>query len=117
MGVLLPPHAHAWLRQRHPAAAPAWTADPYARSDCRSPPWLSVSRRRSRRVAVRNSRRPASAQVTSLDEVGLGCDGVAAAVRCGPGQDAGFGLGQGPAMGLLDLMVPSAQRRQIALAG
>src|SRR5262249_53825254 len=53
------------------------------RRDCRSPAWSSVSRRRSRRVAVRNSRRPASAQVTSLDEVGLGCDGVAAAVRCG----------------------------------
>jgi len=33
-----------------------------------------------------------------------------------PGQDPGFGLGQRPAVGLLDMMVHPAQRRQITLA-
>src|SRR5215468_4993796 len=52
-----------------------------------------------------------------LDGVGLGGDGVATVVRSGPDEDAGFGLGQRPPVGLLPVMMPAAQRRQIALAG
>src|SRR5258707_15108278 len=53
----------------------------------------------------------------ALGQVGVWGDGVGAAVRGGPDQDAGFGLGEGPAAGLLGAVMPPAQRRQIALAG
>src|SRR5260221_13169153 len=53
----------------------------------------------------------------ALGQVGVGGDGVAAAVRGGPDQDAGFGLGEVPAAGLFRAVMPPAQRRQITLAG
>src|SRR5258706_16445533 len=52
-----------------------------------------------------------------LGQVGVWGDGVGAAVRGGPDQDAGFGLGEVPAAGLLGAVMHPAQRRQIALAG
>src|SRR5258706_5092175 len=53
----------------------------------------------------------------ALGQVGVWGDGVGAAVRGGPDQDAGFGLGEVPAAGLLGAVMPPAQGRQIALAG
>src|SRR5258708_10786369 len=53
----------------------------------------------------------------ALGQVGVGGDGVGAAVRGVPDQDAGFGLGEVPAAGLFGAVMPPAQRRQIALAG
>src|SRR5258708_5996849 len=53
----------------------------------------------------------------ALGQVGVWGDGGAAAVRGGPDQDAGFGLGEVPAAGLFGAVMPPAQRRQITLAG
>src|SRR5262252_4353607 len=51
-----------------------------------------------------------------LHRVRVGPGGVCAAVGWVPGQGAGFGLGDGPAVGLLDVVVGPAQRRQVAFA-
>src|ERR1700735_7598 len=51
-----------------------------------------------------------------LDGVGVGLDGVAAAVREPPDQDAGFGLFEVPAGCLLGLVILAAQGFQVALA-
>src|SRR5690348_457794 len=50
-------------------------------------------------------------------QVPAGRDGVAAAVRCGPDQGAGLGLGEGPAGCLLGSVVPSAKGCQVAETG
>jgi hypothetical protein len=52
-----------------------------------------------------------------LCEVGRGCDGAGAAAGEGPGQGAGCWLLEMPAGCLLRSVVPSAQGRQITLAG
>ena len=51
------------------------------------------------------------------DRIGLGCGYVAAAVGELPGEGAGLMLAEMPARCLLSAVVPTAQSRQIALAG
>ena len=53
---------------------------------------------------------------TGLDGVGVGLDGVAAAVREPPDQDTGLRLLEVPARCLLRLVILAAQGFQVALA-
>jgi len=50
-----------------------------------------------------------------LDRVAVGCDGVGAAVGCGPGEGAGVGLGEVPALCLFCLVVLPAEASQVGI--
>src|SRR6266568_2112672 len=74
-------------------------------------------RRRAAWAPWRARRSHPSSSGHELDRVRPGVDGVLPAAGCGPAQEAGLGLAEVPAGGVLGLVVAAAQRVEVAFAG